>query len=200
MKNQQPVSGRIMEWVTTIFKERWKVFLISVVVQLMLSTLIHLGVRSPKILDFLVVPTKITSGITSPLPSDWSVFDVVGSKLKQKSNSYQLKREVGFISEAVAASDYEMANAYIVVDYDSGKILAEKNISQRLPIASLTKIMTAIIALDLAPSDEQFSVSSQAASIPPTKIGVVPNQKMSNNELLHAVMLTSANEIGRAHV
>lgn len=54
--------------------------------------------------------------------------------------------------------------------------------------------MSAVVTLDLASPDELFTVTPKAAAVIPTKIGVVPYQKMSVNELLHAVLLTSAND------
>lgn len=86
------------------------------------------------------------------------------------------------------------ASAYIAVDFDSGKVLAEKNSPQRLPIASLTKIMTAVVALDLAKPQDLFTVSAKATRVIPTSIGVVRGQRMSLEELIHALLLTSAND------
>lgn len=86
------------------------------------------------------------------------------------------------------------ANAYIVVDQDTKNILLEKNMNQKVSIASVTKIMTAIVALDLADPSDEFIVSEQASKIIPTKIGVVPGEKMNLKELLYAVLLTSAND------
>jgi D-alanyl-D-alanine carboxypeptidase len=54
--------------------------------------------------------------------------------------------------------------------------------------------MTAVVALDLANPDEEFTVTEKAAKVIPTKIGVVVGQKMTLRELLHAALLTSAND------
>lgn len=119
--------------------------------------------------------------------------DKVEDKLKTKTNSFKLKN--GPIFPQAYGEDLNIgAFAYGAVDLDSGEVYAQKNISKPLPIASITKIMTAIVALDLAKADEEFRVSKNASGITPTKIGVVPNQKMNLSELLNALLLTSAND------
>lgn len=70
----------------------------------------------------------------------------------------------------------------------------EKNSDKRLPVASLTKIMTAVVALDLATPEERFAVSQKAAATIPTKINVLPGEKISLDQLLHAALLASAND------
>jgi D-alanyl-D-alanine carboxypeptidase len=54
--------------------------------------------------------------------------------------------------------------------------------------------MSAVVALDLADPNETFTVTERAANIIPTKIGVVPGEKMTLHELLQAALLTSAND------
>lgn len=114
--------------------------------------------------------------------------DAIIPKLQQKENTISLTKKLG-------TSPIEItANAYIVVDMDTHDILAEKNSETSTAVASLTKILTAVVALDLADVSDEFTVSEHAAEIIPTKIGVVPGEKMSLFELLQAMMLTSAND------
>lgn len=123
-----------------------------------------------------------------------SVFDMLKPKLEQKVNSFKLKRNTSLIPQAVAASDYDAANSYAVVDLDTGEIITEKDGDTPYSIASITKVMSAVVALDLASSDESFIVSQKAADVIPTKIGVVAGEIMTLEELLNASLLTSAND------
>lgn len=134
--------------------------------------------------------------IISPLQSSQKqdVFNTITPLLEEKKNDYVLHQSSSFISKAQASTDVNEVNAYVVIDYDTGSILADKNSQEQTPIASLTKIMTSVVALDLADPQELFTVSKHAASQIPTKIGVVPGQKLSLHELLQALMLTSAND------
>ncbi|MCL5783951.1 MAG: D-alanyl-D-alanine carboxypeptidase [Patescibacteria group bacterium] len=180
-----------------LFEGRWKIFLISLVAQLLLTVVLHAGLHAPKELSFLSLPsfTKAdTSTLANPLPTQNNFWDNIKSKLEQKKNSFQLKKESGLIPSAYASADYGQSKSYIAVDTDSGEVLAANNSATRLPIASLTKIMTAVVALDLASPNERFTVSPTAAAIQPTKIGVVPSQTMTLDELLHGTLMTSAND------
>ncbi|QQG44487.1 MAG: D-alanyl-D-alanine carboxypeptidase [Candidatus Roizmanbacteria bacterium] len=120
-------------------------------------------------------------------------FDQVKLRLHQIPNTYKLKTDSAILS-SVYAESYDGASAYAVVDLDSGEVLFEKSLSQRLPVASLTKIMTAITSLDLSSPDEVFTATDRVALVIPTRIGITPGQKLSLEELLHAGLLTSAND------
>jgi D-alanyl-D-alanine carboxypeptidase len=134
----------------------------------------------------------------SPVSDKNSVFSSILTKLEQKKNSYKVYEEKSIIKSAYADANITNVRAYAVVDYDSGKVLAQNNLSQQIPIASLTKIMTAVVALDLADPDEEITITQHAANMIPTKIGVIPGQKMTLRELLHASLLTSANDATQA--
>lgn len=192
------IINYLLDSTLAAFKFRWKVFLATLIAQFIITLLLNLGIKAPQTLKAFILPqTKVSqSQIISPLPNQTNIWDQLRVKLEEKQNSFEVKREGGWVPRVWAASsvDYEGASSYIVIDYDIGKILAEKKADERLPIASLTKIMTAVVALDLASPDEYFTVSKKASLIIPTKIGVVPGQRMSLEELLNALMLTSAND------
>ena len=130
----------------------------------------------------------------SPIPNTIKVFDQIQPKLEQKIQSFKLSRNSVFIPEVNAGEDSITAAAYIVYDLETGEVLAEQNSETQLPIASITKVMTAVVALDLASPDESFIVSKEASRVIPTKIGVVPGEKMTLEELLQATLITSAND------
>jgi serine-type D-Ala-D-Ala carboxypeptidase (penicillin-binding protein 5/6) len=65
---------------------------------------------------------------------------------------------------AVAAEPPHIsAQAASVIDVQSGRFLYEKNADEQKPIASITKIMTAIIAIEHGDLDEKVTVSARAA-------------------------------------
>lgn len=134
-------------------------------------------------------------GFISPVsPHTVDAFDSLVPLLREKPRTFSLKKQPTFIKSAVAATAAEDANAYAVIDLDTGSILASKNSSSEIPIASITKVMTAVVALDLAESSEYFTVTPNAARQIPTKIGVVPGQEYQLRELIDAILLTSAND------
>lgn len=133
--------------------------------------------------------TGVGTSFFSPVSQNQVVeaADDITLKLSKKKNTVQLH------SSSQEQWDID-AKAYIVVDMDEQKILAEKNAHVPTSIASLTKVLSAVVALDLAYPSDEFTVSEHAASIEPTKIGVIPGEKMKMFELLQAMLLTSAND------
>lgn len=86
------------------------------------------------------------------------------------------------------------AQAYLSVDLDSGKILFAKNHRQRLSVASLVKVMTALVALDHAPPEEMMRVSPHAATVGEDAIGLEAGEVLRLNELLFGLILISGND------
>jgi D-alanyl-D-alanine carboxypeptidase (penicillin-binding protein 5/6) len=81
------------------------------------------------------------------------------------------------------------------MDAASGRILYQKDADLRLPPASTTKIMTAILTLESGHKlGESLTVSKDATRMPPTKLYLRPGQTMTIEELLYGIMLASAND------
>jgi serine-type D-Ala-D-Ala carboxypeptidase (penicillin-binding protein 5/6) len=90
------------------------------------------------------------------------------------------------------------AKAAIAVDLNNGLILYEKNIYEPLPIASITKLMTAIIILEENDLKETVKVSPLAAKTEGTKIWLNANEKISVENLLYCILIPSANDAAMA--
>ena len=88
--------------------------------------------------------------------------------------------------------------AAIVVDVSSGQILYWQNASTRYPEASLTKMMTAIVAADIAPLDQVVTVTTGAAQMPPTRMGLSPGEQATIRELTEGMLLDSGNDAAEA--
>ncbi len=86
------------------------------------------------------------------------------------------------------------AKAGIVIDLDSGVILWEKNPDQALYPASTTKIMTAILAMDMMNSDEICYVSPEAAAIGESSIYLQPGEQFYLDQLLTGALVKSGND------
>lgn len=121
-------------------------------------------------------------------------FQEILVKLEQYRNSYSLYRKPDFPLQLISDNDLSQLKSYIVTDYNSGNILAAKSESERIPIASLTKIMTAVVALDLAGKKDIFTATDRLTGMEPTVIGITPGEKLTLEELLHATLMTSAND------
>ena len=86
------------------------------------------------------------------------------------------------------------AESAILIDADSGRILYEKNAYERMGMASTTKLMTALVALELAHGGDIISVPAEAVGVEGSSIYLVEGEMLTLEELLYALLLSSAND------
>jgi D-alanyl-D-alanine carboxypeptidase len=87
------------------------------------------------------------------------------------------------------------AKSAIVVDLDDGSVLFARRADQRRPIASITKVMTALIVLERNPQlSGTATVSRRAARQVPTKIGLRRGERISVSDLMYGLLLWSGND------
>ena len=79
----------------------------------------------------------------------------------------------------------------LIYDRASGRILYEKNGNKQTPMASTTKIMTAIVVLENANLKDTVTIDSKAAGIGGSRLGLKKNDKITVNDLLYGLMLRS---------
>ncbi len=82
----------------------------------------------------------------------------------------------------------------VLIDFDSGRILWGKNINKPLAMASTTKIMTAILALEKGNLDDTVVVSKRAAIAPKVKMELKEGEKIKLEYLMYALMMQSSND------
>lgn len=97
----------------------------------------------------------------------------------------------------IAPSDL-YAQSAVLMDADSGRILFEKSGQRERPMASTTKIMTCILALEKGVLSDTVSVSKEAAAQPQVKLGMREGETYSLNDLLYSLMLESHNDTATA--
>ena len=88
--------------------------------------------------------------------------------------------------------------AAIVVDLTAGQILYQQAQATRYPVASLTKMMTAMVAADLAPMDTVITVPDAATQVEPNHMGISTGEKLTLRELLDGMLLDSGNDAAEA--
>jgi serine-type D-Ala-D-Ala carboxypeptidase (penicillin-binding protein 5/6) len=91
------------------------------------------------------------------------------------------------------------ATAHILLDANSGRVLAENNADSRLPPASLTKIMAVYVAFNELTKghlqlDENVNVSPNAWRTPGSRMFIEVNKQVTVSELLHGVIIQSGND------
>jgi D-alanyl-D-alanine carboxypeptidase (penicillin-binding protein 5/6) len=89
------------------------------------------------------------------------------------------------------------AQAAVLADLETGQVLFAHKPNERRPIASLTKIMTAMLVTERTDPTDVVTVSDEAASgrlAGISSLGLVPGERIRVNELLYALLLQSAND------
>ena len=86
------------------------------------------------------------------------------------------------------------ARAAILLEAETGRVLFEKNADERLAIASTTKIMTALLAIESCAMDEIVTAGKNASGVPGTSIYLSEGEQLTMEEMLYGLMLRSGND------
>jgi len=88
------------------------------------------------------------------------------------------------------------ATAAILIDAEKGQILYQKNIDKRLHISVANKIMSCLVAIESLKDNltARVTVSKEAADVEGSALNLEVGEKYTAEELLYAVMITSAND------
>jgi D-alanyl-D-alanine carboxypeptidase (penicillin-binding protein 5/6) len=90
------------------------------------------------------------------------------------------------------------ARAWYVVNATNGDVLAQHAAGERVPIASITKLMTVIVALQHLQPDEIVTVTKGAAQVGESRIPLRAGQRISVHDLLEGALIQSANNAADA--
>jgi D-alanyl-D-alanine carboxypeptidase len=91
------------------------------------------------------------------------------------------------------------ASAALFIDSESNEILFEKNSNKRLPMASTTKLMTALLAIERTKSSEIVTVPALSILPLDTTMGVSTGDKLKVSELLHGLLIESGADAFCSH-
>ena len=105
----------------------------------------------------------------------------------------------GFGEETKELMESELsAKSAVLIDGKTGRVLFGKNYNNKMAMASTTKIMTCIVALENASPDEVVEISKRAASMPKVHMNAIKGEKYKIGDLLYAMMLESYNDVAVA--
>lgn len=86
------------------------------------------------------------------------------------------------------------AQSYALVDADTGRVIAQGNGSQRLPMASTTKIMTALVAIESGDLERTIEVPVSAAGVEGSSMYLEAGEMLPLRDVLYGLMLASGND------
>lgn len=98
---------------------------------------------------------------------------------------------VQFINSSYCSAS---ARAEIAIELSTGTVLSQSNANARLPMASTTKILTAIIIIEDCNLDEEITVPNEAVGVEGSSIYLERNEKIDIRDLLYGLMLRSGND------
>lgn len=90
------------------------------------------------------------------------------------------------------------AQSAVLIEAESGTVICSKSKDEKLPMASTTKIMTALVALELAPPDRVIKVDAKAVGVEGSSVYLIEGEELTLEQLLYALLLESANDAATA--
>ncbi|NLV88598.1 MAG: D-alanyl-D-alanine carboxypeptidase [Tissierellia bacterium] len=86
------------------------------------------------------------------------------------------------------------SSSSILIDSNTGRVLYEKNPYIKMPMASTTKIMTALVALEYGKLDDEVTIDKEAVGVEGSSIYLREGEKITLEDLLYGLMLRSGND------
>lgn len=97
-----------------------------------------------------------------------------------------------------SVNDVEASSSYAVIDANTGRLLEGSNANTELPIASLTKVWTALTVLDNVSLDDEITISNAAATQEGSSLYLKAGEVWTVESLLYGLLLQSGNDAAYA--
>lgn len=118
--------------------------------------------------------------------------NVFAYEIEEETDYVWLQEEIENVSTNASKEPNILSRSAIAFDRNSKIILYGKNYDKEVPMASTTKIMTAIVFVENNKNlNEEVEVCKQAASIGGSRLGLKTGDKITKEDLLYGLMLCS---------
>ena len=125
-----------------------------------------------------------------------SLSSCIADVQKNPSVTYAPRRDEQVLSDSVMPP--VSAKSAVLIDADSGELLCSKNPDERMSMASTTKIMTALVAIEMGELDSEVTISREAVGVEGSSIYLYEGERLTLENLLYATLLESANDAATA--
>lgn len=140
-------------------------------------------------------------GITDKLQTE-NMNQTNTDKSSVAETNQELEQLEKKIMESADSANNESIKLYAqsaaLMDADTGRVLYEKNGYKKMPMASTTKIMTCIVALENSKLDDVVTVSKYASTMPDVQLNIREGEQFKLSDLLYSLMLESHNDVAVA--
>ena len=160
-----------------------KIFIISAIIFLIIC---FLPFKKGVILNFKPV-VNFKSDNTK---KEANFYDSATRKEYTKENIYSFVEDPDVNKNAPKI----IAQSGIAIDLDTNTILFSKNADMEMPVASLVKVMTAILAMEHTDINSKVTISKNAADTGENTMGLLEGETFTVKELLYGLILNSAND------
>ena len=103
-----------------------------------------------------------------------------------------------FVFSVSARAVTTSAKAAVVINADTGEVIYSQNAEEKLPMASTTKIMTALLLCEKGDMEKEITVTDQMVRVEGTSMGLLAGDKVSYKALLYGMLLASGNDAANA--
>lgn len=139
----------------------------------------------------------LISPLVLDLPEDNSVKSDIYEQIKKQKTTDKYPPNDYFPKTLSAKTQVDLnlsAKAYAVMDRNTGELLFFNNLTENKQIASLTKIMAAVVALDKENLNREIVISKSAIDIGESVMGLTVGERYTLEELLYGLMMVSGND------
>ncbi|MCC7548583.1 MAG: D-alanyl-D-alanine endopeptidase [Burkholderiales bacterium] len=128
---------------------------------------------------------------------------ITGAPVADSASVEQRQQQLDFVASpsTVSGDDLDLvAASAVVIDQEDGSLLYAKNTQAVMPIASITKLMTAMVVLDAGlPLDESITITSEDVDrLKGTSSRLRPGLRLSRREMLRLALMSSENRAASA--
>ncbi|MEZ4210590.1 MAG: D-alanyl-D-alanine carboxypeptidase family protein [Patescibacteria group bacterium] len=144
----------------------------------------------------LVIIQLLTGQISDTQSHLLGLFNILSKDYSVHNLAFSLNSIIGPIQKPNAQELELNSRAAIIIDNDSGKILYNKSADDRLRVASITKLMTALVALDNLQGnlDRVITVPAVGAAEGGSSMDLTTGEKLTAHDLLRGLLIASAND------
>ncbi|MES2416440.1 MAG: CapA family protein [Patescibacteria group bacterium] len=132
------------------------------------------------------------------IQNDTNVTENIGAQVLQSTSIENQKVEDFYFLKNKEKTPKVLAQAYYVGDVENGKMILEKNSDKKLPIASVSKLMTATVSQENLNQDDVTTISQKVLNTYGQNGDFKLNEKIVLNDLLYPLLLESSNDAAEA--
>ncbi|MEK7535322.1 MAG: serine hydrolase [Patescibacteria group bacterium] len=144
----------------------------------------------------VIVAILVAVAVTKPQTDERSLYGSANEKRSEDSSLGDkldsLTNYVGILPQARAPLIY--SKQYLLLDATTSEIIVSEGADTPIPIASTTKMTTALVASSLLSLDKVVTISSKPPTIQGSKIGLRPGEKITVRDLIFGLLIYSGND------